>query len=487
MDLRENRPTWPVGEVLKLSWPASLALMNTQIIRFVDGYMVSHVSHEAFAAQFGGGMLAFAPEAFAMGVLSVVSTYVSQNFGAGRFRRAGQYAWAGIFMSLAMAAMMALFVPLAGGVFSAMKHAPEVQGLEAMYFRYMILAAFLTLPTRVLEQFFYGIHRSRVVLAGTLISNVVNVVANYVLIFGHFGFPAMGLEGAALGSVISWAVQLVFVACMFVAGAQRRVYGTHMPQAVRAGQCKELLRIGWPAGVQFSNDIFCWGLFTTVLVGTFFGDLHMAATTTVMRYLGLSFMPAAGIGLAVTALVGKHIGRSDPDAARRCVRTGVVIAVAYMSACGLAFWLFRYPMIRFLLANVPSGPGSAPENIDLVVAFAASVMICAAIFQPLDAVCIVYTGALRGAGDTHWPMVATLVMNWSIVIGGGCLMVWLLPQWGSVGPWITASAFVILLGVVMAWRFESGAWRKIDLLGRTDRQQATGSRQQGLEERRDSP
>ena len=453
-------------QVFRLSWPASLTMLNTTIIKFVDGYMVSHVSHESFSAQYIAGMLAFGPEAFALGMLTVVNTFVSQNFGAGRCRRAGLYAWAGIFVALGVAAVMLPLAPLGGVIFRTplLRHEAALHAKEVMYFRYMIVAAFFTLPARVLEQFFYGVHRSRVVLAVSVLANLFNVLMNYTLIFGHFGAPALGLEGAAIGSLCAWGLQLTVLMAVFLAPEMRRRFGTHMVRAVGRRHCKDLLRVGWPAGMQLANSIICWAIFTAAIVGTCFGKVHAAATTVAMRYLGLSFMPAVGISLATTAIVGKCIGRGRHDLARKRAHSALLIATVYMGACGLAFWLFRYPMVRLLLANVPGRADG--QQLEAVVEIAANIMLCAASFQLLDAVGIVYVGALRGAGDTHWPMKTTFILSWTIIIGGGFMMAAFFPHLGSVGPWISASAYVMAMGIFMARRFESGAWRKISLLGR---------------------
>ena len=136
--------------------------------------------------------------------------------GAGRLSRCGRYAWAGLW--LALLAAVALEAPLAiiaRQIFAAYGHPMPIQNLEVMYFRYMVLAGFLTLPSRVLESFFYGIHRSSIVYAASIASFVVNIVAIYPLIFGKWGFPRLGLEGAAIGSLIAWTVQLAILAAFF--------------------------------------------------------------------------------------------------------------------------------------------------------------------------------------------------------------------------------------------------------------------------------
>ncbi|MCK4600865.1 MAG: MATE family efflux transporter [Phycisphaerae bacterium] len=464
-DLRNEEHHWGIGEVLKLSWPASLSMLNVTVMRFVDGVMVSRLGPGPFSAQFVGGMSAFVPESFALGMLTVVNTFVSQNLGAGRRRRCGQYAWAGMMLAIFFALLVAPLALFSRPLFGLFGHA-EVQ-LESMYFRYMILSMLLTTPIRVLEAFFYGIHRPGAVMKASLIAAVCNVVGNYVLIFGKLGLPAMGLEGAAIATIGSWGLQFVILLAIFLSPSMHRRYGTHFA-VVRGRQCRDILRVGSPAGVQFVNNILPWTVFMMALVGKF-GMAHRAAGTAVMRYVSLSFMPAVGIGIATTALVGQYIGAGRRDLARHRAHAALVTAMVYMGLCGLGFWLFRYPLVSLFVkvpASVDISPAEARAMAGEMLRIGGSVMLLAAVFQLFDAISIVYSGALRGAGDTFWPMVITATFSWTIIIGGGYLMTELLPQLTSIGPWIAASSYVIALGIVLAWRFESGVWRKIDLLGR---------------------
>ncbi|MFP4105760.1 MAG: hypothetical protein ACLFVU_06665, partial [Phycisphaerae bacterium] len=126
---------------------------------------------------------------------------------------------------------------------------------------------------------------------------------------------------------------------------------------------------------------------------------------------------------------------------------------------------FRYPMSELFVTYVPMEEGSTVDPRK-VVDIATTILLLAALFQMLNGVAIVYIGALRGAGDTIWPMGATLVLTWTIVIGGGVLTVWLLPELKSLGPWLAGSIYVAVLGAAMAWRFETGKWKTIDLLTR---------------------
>jgi len=462
----ESRRLAGLREVLHLSWPASLSMVNSTIMRFVDGLMVSWVSPAALSAQFIGGMTAFVPHAFALGTLSATNTYISQNLGAGRHEKCGQYAWAGIMLAVALSAAMLPLALLAGPLFNYIGHAEA--HLQTMYFRYMLVTGIFFLSCRAVEQFFYGVHRPKVVYFASLTGNAFNIFANWVLIYGHLGFPSMGLEGAAIGTLVSSILMLCILIVMFLSKRMDRLYGTRRLLSVRLRQVSNLVRVGWPAGVQLCSDILTWYLFAALLVGRF-GQAHRVATAAIMRYISMSFMPALGIGVAATALTGRYIGAGRPDLARKRTHTALLVAMTYMSICGLAFLLFGRELVSlFVTTRVEPGMtlAQARQLSQEIIDIGGKIMICAAIFQLFDAIGIIFNRALRGAGDTFWPMIATLVFSLTFVLGGGYIMVTLLPEWASFGPWVTASAYVVIMGGVMAWRFESGAWRKIDLLGR---------------------
>jgi multidrug resistance protein, MATE family len=301
----------------------------------------------------------------------------------------------------------------------------------------------------------------------SVVANLLNIVANYGLIFGKWGLPELGLEGAAVGSVLAWGVQLAILLAVFVSPRLQEAFGTRQ-LGMRWRQAGDILRTGWPAGVQLCNDIFSWGMAIMLLSGIF-GLADRVATTIMMRYIGLSFMPAIGVGIATTSLVGKAIGEGRPDVAVHRTRIALGVTAVYMGLCGLVFYLFRYPLMDLFITK-SAVLDRTPEELDAIrrqiLQVGGRIMVCAAAFQMADAVGIVYIGALRGAGDTRWPMAATMASSWLVVVGGGVATVTLAPQWGAVGPWIAATAYVFVLGGLMAWRFEGGAWRSIDLLGR---------------------
>jgi MATE family multidrug resistance protein len=167
--------------------------------------------------------------------------------------------------------------------------------------------------------------------------------------------------------------------------------------------------------------------------------------------MSVSFMPAFGIGQAVTALVGRYIGRGEPDVAVQRAHLGFKVAAVYMLACGVAFFVARHSLM------------SVFTNDREVARIGATLMIFAAIYQFFDAMYIVYNGGLRGAGDTFVPAVGTALLCWSITVGGGLIVSRHFPQFGAAGPWTVATIYGAILGVFMYARFVRGKWRAIQL------------------------
>ncbi|MFG0304927.1 MAG: MATE family efflux transporter [Phycisphaerales bacterium JB040] len=498
-------PHSPLREMLAIAAPSVVTMASYTAMQFVDKLMVSRIGPEPIyvAAQGNAGIVTWTLMTFSVGVSGVVSSFVSQNLGAGRPERGAAYAWNG--MHLALLWWVLIMLPgaaLIPHLYALTDHEPEVRAMETHYAQIAMAGALFTLMSKALHNYFFGMHRPKVVAVAVIIGNAVNILASMMLIFGPeglptsdgpigrtvalvadplaglagtIGLPAMGVAGAAIGTVIGTFFELAIPLIVFLGPRYNREYHTRAPWRPNAACVKDLFRIGWPAGAMFINDLICWSYLTVVLLGLGgraraehlglgpeeverAGTIANTAGYIGLQFMHLSFMPAVGISIATQALVGKAIGAGRPgDAADRAM-LGLKLAMGYMGLCALGFFVFRESGITLFLPE-----STSPEEAAEVVAVGAMVMIAAAVFQVFDAVAIVFSAALRGAGDTVWPGLVSIVLSYAFVIGAGHLLVELRPEWGSVGPWIGASTFIILLAVVLTFRFAQGKWKTMKL------------------------
>lgn len=497
----------PLAELLSIALPTVATMTSYTLMQFVDKLMVSRIGPEPVyvGAQGNGGLAAFVPIATVMGFLTVINTYVSQNLGAGRPDRAPAYAWTGIWWSLIAAVLLipyAIFLP---DLFALMRTAaahpetldalsPATHGaadalgalvrrdeLATQYGRILIFGAFFTMACRAVAQFFYGMHKPWVTLVAGITANVLNLFLNAVLVYGPqglhtniagvdqvLGFAArvagtlgiepLGIRGSAIATVIATAVELAIPLAIFLSPKFNRLYKTRAAWRPSAAHFKDIARIGWPGAAMFGNEMVCWAFFMVYLVGEF-GPLHSTAGWIAHQYMSLSFMPAVGLSIAVTAVVGKCMGAKRPDDAARRAWLGIRLALVYMGLCGVVFVTFRSALVNLFIPD-----GTPPADVERVVALGSKFLIATAAFQLFDAVAMVVNGALRGAGDTIWPGIFTLVLSWSVIVAGGWAMTRYFPNLESVGPWMAAASYIMLLSTALLVRFLMGRWRTINLL-----------------------
>jgi len=447
----------PLAEIIAVGLPSAATMLSYPIMQLVDMRMLSELGPDALAAQGNGGMAVWWIGSVVVGAMSVVNTFVAQQIGAERPKKTSAYAWNGLWVCAFAALLMLPVIPLTPAFFRLFDHSEDVHRLETIYAQISLAGGFFMMASRTVHQFFYGIHKPNVVLATNLVAQGGNVVFNYALIFGHFGMPQLGVAGAAIGTVAATVLEFALPMALFLSPVYAKRYGTRRTWRPNKRRLRDLLRIGWPAGLMSGNEIFCWKIFMLKFVGEF-GALHSAASWVSLRVMMLSFMPTVGISFGITAVVGRWIGKGDRDEAGHRALVGVGMCVVYMAICAVFMVVFREPIIRFFVTD-----DYTPEEAAEIVRIGGLVMICAAVFQIFDALGIALTGALRGAGDTVVPGLLNAACAWVFIIGGGWLIVKNWPELGSLGPWIAAAAFIIALGGSLSWRWASGAWRQIDI------------------------
>lgn len=461
----ENRP---LREMLAIAAPTVVTMTSYTVMQFIDALMVKSIGPEPVyvAAQGNGGILAWLVMSLVLGLTGVVNSYVSQNLGAGRPREGAAYAWNAMWMCVAAwAGLMLPIAFIAPYLYASLGHGEDLTRYETAYAQILLFGGLLTTAGRSLGHYFYGMHRPMVVMVSVLIGNAVNVFCNYTLIFGHFGAPAMGVAGAAWGTVIGSTVEFLIPLAIFLGPKYARELGTRAGWRLSRTHLRDIARIGWPGSLMFANEMVCWTLLMVALIpeaARVAGEDPLAANTAGwigLRYMHLSFMPTVGLSIAITAIVGKCMGMNRPDLARSRTWLGVRVGMIYMSLCALAFLLFREELIGLFVSRE-----ATPEQRAVLVGIGAKVMIAAAIFQIFDALAITIVGALRGAGDTVWPGVITVILSWGCIVGGGYTLIALAPGLGGVGPWFGAAAYIILLGIALLWRFLQGRWESIRLV-----------------------
>ncbi len=447
----QNTQSHPLTELLYLAAPTVAQMASYTLMQFIDTWILSRsgTGIAAPTAASNAGILAFSFIALGMGVLFVVNTLVSQAFGRKDFSACGQFLWQGIWFSVVFWLLLLPLLFVLPNVFRLMGHEPALAHLEGVYLQIVLAASILKLVTTVLEQFFLGINRPTAVAIATFGGVAINAVAAWVLIMGKIGVPRMGVTGSAIAQNIGVGVEGAIALLYLLNASIRKTYGLSNWR-LHLGQMWTLIKVGVPSGVQIVADILAWSAFIMWVMGVFHTEA-MAANIFVFRYMSVSFMPAYGISVAVTALVGRYIGMGRPDIAAARANLGFAVAGVYMLACGALFFFGRRTLMMLFTDD------------QAVLVIGQRLLIFAAVYQLFDAMYIIYNGALRGAGDTLMPAIATAVLCWGMTIFGGHAIAVRWPQFGPTGPWLAATAYGVTLGAFIWLRFLRGGWKSINL------------------------
>jgi MATE family multidrug resistance protein len=440
--------------LLRLSMPIVAVMISRMAITFIDFIMVSQLGTEAQAAISPAGALVFAVCCIGMGIATSVQTFASQADGRREPAQGSAYAWQALYLTVGLSLLV---YPAAAGVpafFDAVGRlaqlSPEVKRLEIDYTEVALWAFIPSTFCAAFDGFFNGIRKPKIGFYAILVSLFFNIAANYALIFGHWGFPAMGIRGAAVASVLAWWLRAVVLAVAFILPPFRTGYSTLQTTAISLAKMAGLCRIGVPSAVQWLIDIGAWTVFLMLIV-PLMGTHAMAATNIAIQFMHLSFMPAAGLGIALCSQVGFSIGSGNLVEVRLHARAAFRLAALYMGAIGLVFYFARIPLMESL------------SDDPAVIEVGALVLIWAAVFQFFDAMGITYINALRGAGDTRWPAYWVAFCCWVIFIGGGWTIGLIFPGWGVNGPWAMCTLYITVLGLGVRWRFRRGAWEKFNI------------------------
>ena len=421
--------------MLALAAPVVLAELGWVTMGIVDTLMVGRLGAEAIGAVGLAGMLFFAVAVFAMGVLLGLDPLVAQAFGARRLDECHRWLVHGVWLGLFVA------VPTVALIY-AMRATLGLWGLpgdvEALVHPYLGILTW-SLPPLLLyvafRRYLQAMHLVRPVMIALLAANVVNAVGNWVLIFGHLGFPAMGVRGSAWATLLArvfMAASLFVVILRHEARVVPRLRDT--PMGIDPARLRRLFALGIPAAGQMVFEV---GVFSaaTALAGRVSADA-LAAHQIALNMAAFTFMVPFGISSAAAVRVGHAVGRGDPAGAIRAGWTAIAIGVGFMAAAAAAFLLVPGTLVRAFTSDRS------------VIEIGTALLFVAAAFQLFDGVQGVTTGALRGLGDTRTAMLWNLAGHWIVGLPLGYLLCFR-RGYGVVGLWWGLSVGLVICGVAL--------------------------------------
>lgn len=445
-----------LGELLDIAVPLVISAGSFTIMNVIDRVFLSWYSTEALAASLPGAMYHWVMMALPFGLCLYCNSFVAQYDGAGKRERVSAAVWQGVYLAVCAGLILIVAQPVLslGLQFMVSEHTPEVASLELDYFQMLNYGSPIFMTTATLSTFFSGRGRSQVVMTVNIISMAINAVVDYLLIFGLAGFPEMGIKGAGLATVLARSIAMVLFAWLIIRPKESK-YHFLASRGFDRELFGRLLRFGLPAGWQLLADVGGFAVFLFV-IGRL-GMIELAASTLAFNINSIAFIPLLGVGMAVSTIVGRRIGEQRPELA--------------ITSTWKAFWLSSiwvttlaafYLSMPAMFIEHYRGDHSAAE-FDEMQEMVIILLRFVAIYTLFDAMAVVFSNAVRGAGDTRFSLWFTFASCWLIMVIPTYVAVEFFEA-GLQACWYACTIYIVVVGVGFFLRFQHGGWKSMRVI-----------------------
>jgi MATE family multidrug resistance protein len=436
-----NRRTW--GDDFRLTFRLALPLVLAELgwmsMGIVDTIMVGRLRESAIAigATGLGQSLYHSLAIFAGGLLLGLDAFVAQAYGREDVHDARHSLVNGLVLCSALAPLSMLAVSLWPELMRRFGISPELVEPMRPFLWALNWGTLPLLAYFALRRYLQAVNVTTPIMFALISANLINAFGDWVLIYGHLGFRAMGIAGSGWSTALA-RVYLAAVLAITVLRVESKRGLAFVPWRIDFGRMLALLRLGVPAAAQILFEIGAFSAATALCARL--GPVPLSGHEIALNCAAFTFMVPLGISSAAAVRVGQEVGRSNWRGARRAGWSAIFLGAAFMSSSGLLF-VFESKLIARLFSPDPR-----------VVKVGASLLLVAAAFQLFDGLQTVATGALRGTGDTTTPMVANFVAYWLIGLPLGCELCWR-SHLGVLGIWLGLCVGLMLIGsaLLIAW------------------------------------
>ncbi len=409
-------------------------------VSLADSIMVGRLGTNPLAAGAFGNSIFIVPMVFGLGMAYGLTTPIANADGEGNPDKAANFLRHGLVVNLITALFIFIGILIFSNFISHLGQEKEVERLATPYLFIITSSIFPLMLFMTFKQFAEGLSDTRFAMLASIGANAINISLNYLLIYGNWGFPRLGLNGAAYATLIARCIMALAMYLYVFKGKKFSVYTAILSNTKwMKSHFKKLLNLGIPSGLQSIFEVSAFAA-AAILMGQISAEA-LAAHQIAISLAALSYMAATGIAAAATVRVGNQLGRRDIKSLRKAGHTCFIMTLAFMFICGIIFLVGRNTFPAFYTTD------------DFVQSLAAQLLIVAVLFQLSDGLQVVALGALRGMSEVKIPTLITFFSYWVIGLTGAYLLG---IRWGigPMGVWYGLAAGLTVAALLLYWRFE---------------------------------
>ena len=445
-----------VKDVLVVALPMLLSMSFDTLMTFIDRLFLSKLGPAEMNAALGAGAVQLALTMFFTGMISYTTAMVAQRLGGKRRWDCARAFMQALYVSLMCVPLLYLTIPL-GHVAFGMEHLPADQlQYQKTYFNILMFGGVINLVRNVAPCFFSGIGETKIVMKAAFVGMLVNVACNFVLIYGMGPIPALGVAGAAYGTLIGNLVSTVILFAKFFGKSCHRRFRTRYAFAFSWPLTRELLKKGIPSGVEMFLNMSAFQLL--ILMFHALGPESATASSVMFNWDMVAYVPLMGLEVASTSLVGRYVGAKDGAAASRSTYSGLKLGWGYSLLMGIFFIFLPGILTDIFKPDVAEASAEAIAIFESARPMSIFMLRIATFYIFVEVLLVIYAGALRGAGDTLWVMFACAIMNWCVA--GSLYLVAYVFGLPAHLAWIAVVAVYSTAPVLFWLRWKNGKWRR---------------------------
>lgn len=445
-----------IQTILKITLPVILSMFSLNLMVFVDRAFVSMYDLGQFAAVVPAGNVGTAISSIFIGIIGFVSTLIAQYYGAGKYPKCASSMWQGVYLSIFFSAVLLLVSPLAVNIFNWMGHTGELLVYEKQFFYLIMVSSCVQLFITAFSGLFRGVASTTVIMMVGILSNIFNVLLDWLLIFGKLGFPELGgIWGSGVAIIGSSVLAvIVYVILLGRRGVQAK-YEISAQMKWDGALLRKLLHFGFPAGIQAFLGTGYFSLLLLIIGKT--GEFPLSASNIAFTIEGVSIFPIWGLGAAIAIIAGQEKGAGRLDNVRRAAKLGLGIGLVFNVLIILIFNLFPQALISIF------GGGKDQETFLKLMAVTVPLVRLTSLWIVFDTMQIIIGNVLRAVGDTMFMMVIYIVVPilFYIVIPYLFSVVWGL---SLIWIWIALVVYSMVMLLLVSVRFLGGKWKRIEVI-----------------------
>lgn len=443
------------NEIFCIAYPLVLVNASHVVMQFINRKFLSLISTEHVAAALPAGMLCSTLFTLFSVSIAFSSSIVAQYFGRRNYKRCTQVIWSCFYFSLIIGTICSYLMPHIGNyIINFSKSTPSILSKEHDFFITLMPSGGFACIAVAFCSFFSGRGKTLTVAFIVLLGSIINCIFAYSLIFGKLGAPALGITGAGLATTLAQCATAI-IAAVFFLFMNQKIYPTRAFLHLDYSDIKRMFVFGLPAGIKFFIQT---AAFTTIIFFiAYLGVAPLAATTIAFSINMIAFLPLCGISETASIIVARHIGENRINIAEKKAIMIIKISLAYAAIVALILVIF--PNIFFEIFR----PASNLSSFSEVTKYARFILICTAIYNLFDALYFASIGALKGAGDTKFPMYIAMFFSWIVGVPGVAIGILVL-KLNLIAIWIFISLYIALEGLIIFFRFKNGRWKRINLI-----------------------